>query len=114
MTSGKLSLGALVAALGVAASWLCCLPLAVGIVGAGAAGLGAFLTPLRPYLNGLTLAFLGLAFFQVYGPQSRPGADCECRKRLFRRRLIVWATAVIALLLMTFSSWASWLIYWTL
>ncbi|MCI0419897.1 MAG: hypothetical protein L0312_11850, partial [Acidobacteria bacterium] len=73
-----LSLAAILPALGVSLTWFCCLPLAAGALGAGFAAVGASLGPLRPYLTGVAVALLGLAFYQAYKPQS---AECAPGKR---------------------------------
>ncbi len=65
--------GALLAAgLSSACCWI---PLLLSGASAGALGLGTALEPFRPYLIGLTFAFLGMAFYFTYRPQRAP-ADC--------------------------------------
>jgi mercuric ion transport protein len=108
--------GALGAAGTVAATILCCLPFATGILGAGMAAVGARVSPFHPYVAVLSLGLLGYAFYQVY----RPGAiacvaeRCDVPASLRYRRLTVWITMVIVVLLLTASWWANWVIYWTL
>ncbi len=53
----------------------CWIPLLLSGASAGAVELGATLEPFRPYLIGLTFAFLGMAFYFTYRPQ-RAHADC--------------------------------------
>jgi MerR family transcriptional regulator, mercuric resistance operon regulatory protein len=75
-----LSLAAILPALGASLTWFCCLPLAVGTLGAGFAAAGASLAPLRPYLTVVSIALLGLAFYQAYKPrmaECAPGKSCE-------------------------------------
>lgn len=93
-------LAAIVAA--VAASSCCILPLILGVASAGTVGLGAALAPYRPYLIGLTLLLLGVAFYFTYRPQ-KAGCDadgCETAKTVRTRRFsraILWAVAVFTL-----------------
>jgi hypothetical protein len=107
--------GALLPALAASLSWFCCLPLALGFLGAGAAAFGARVAPLRPYLLGLTGLLLALAFYQAYKPVAcTPGTTCEVPLgRKWQRRLL-WVIALLALALATVPYWASWVIYWLL
>lgn len=52
----------------IAASACCILPALLGVASAGTLGLGATLTPYRPYLMGLTVLLLGVAFYFTYRP----------------------------------------------
>jgi hypothetical protein len=71
MTGAARSRWAEVGALGtagtVAATIFCCLPFATGVIGSGAAALGARFAPFQPYLTALSLASLGYAFYQATG-----------------------------------------------
>lgn len=98
---GSLFAGVLAA---IGASVCCVGPLVLlmlGIGGAWVANLTA-LEPLRPWLIGATLLFLGLAFRRLYlQPQvCEPGAPCAEPIVLKRQRWIFWivALAVLALL----------------
>src|SRR6476659_4727796 len=83
-----LSAGALVSALGVFASWLCCLfPLALGALGMGASALGSRLEPFRPYLLALTAVFLGAGFYQAYKRSPQSCADDKICARPKGRRI---------------------------
>lgn len=95
--------GAVLAA--IAASACCVGPfvlLLLGVSGAWIGGLSA-LEPFRPYLTGLTLAMLGLAFYRVYrAPRTAcaPGRPCATRGYGRRTKVTLWisAAAVLGLL----------------
>ena len=102
-----LNAGAVLAALG--ASLCCILPVAVAVLGVGSAALGAKLEPFRPWLAGLTVIFLGFAFYQAYKPvECEPGEACAVPSRR-RHRLALWMVAVVAVALMAFPYYSSWL-----
>ncbi len=112
-----LSLAAILPALGVSLSWFCCLPIAVGALGAGFAAAGASLAPLRPYLTVAAVALLGLAFYQAYKPQKAecaPVKSCGTGVSRTRQRALLWIIAAITLILLTTGDWSSWIIYWSL
>lgn len=68
-------LGVVVAA--IAASACCILPLLLGAASAGTVGLGAAITPYRPYFIALTVLLLGAAFYFTYRPE-KAGGKMEC------------------------------------
>ena len=103
-------IGAVLEALGSAASWFCCLPFVIGALGAGTAA--TWLGSARPYMNGLTVVLLGLAFFQAYRPAARCCKEDEPRRR--RHRMVLWGSTVIAATFLATPYWASWVIYWSL
>ena len=108
-------LGALTSAGTVAATILCCLPFATGIIGAGVAAVGARLVPVQPYLVTLSLGLLAYSFHQAYRRDATCDGDgCDAPTSLRRRRITLWFVTVIVFGLLTVSWWASWLIYWTL
>jgi mercuric ion transport protein len=112
-----LSLAAMLPALGVSLTWFCCLPLALGALGAGAVALGTTLAPLRPYFTGLAVVFLGLAFYQTYRPRKAecaPGQSCAVQSSRMRQQLILWVITGLTVALLTVGEWSSWVIYWTL
>lgn len=96
-------LGAATAAVG--ASVCCVVPLVLvlmGISGAWIANLTA-LDAWRPWFSATTLVCLGWAFWTLYRPASRCGADGACIDpvQLRRRRSWLWiATGLIAMLLL--------------
>ena len=113
-----LGTGALVSALGVFASWLCCLfPLALGTLGMGASALGAKVEPFRPYLVVLTFVFLGAGFYQVY---KRPAQSCEdgkiCATPSGRRlqRTMLWVVTILAAIFLLAPYWAGIYAQWGL
>lgn len=111
----KLGLGAGLSAFGVALTWFCCLPLALGGLGLGAAALGAALTPIRPWFSGAALLLLAGAFYQKYRkPACRPGEACEVASNHLRQQLILWTIGAVTLAMLTVDRWASWIIYWFL
>jgi mercuric ion transport protein len=102
-TKGSLFAGVL-AALGASA---CCagplILLLLGISGSWTARLIAF-EPYSPYLTGLTLLFMGAAFFNLYGRQRdcAPGDACAVDRVRRNQRRLFWAIAVPVVLLLTF------------
>ena len=80
----------LVAMLSSVATISCCLPLGfAAALGAGAAS--AFFTTLRPWLLGLSVALLGLGFWQQHRAKQ-----CVVRGRLLGR-VLLWAAVVVVL-----------------
>nr|WP_018926343.1 mercuric transporter MerT family protein [Pseudomonas umsongensis] len=98
--TGKSSLFA--SALAAIGASVCCVGplvlLSLGIGGAWVANLTA-LEPYRPIFIGLTLLFLGLAFYRLYRvPQTCPsGSSCSASHTLKRQRFIFWLVAVLLL-----------------
>lgn len=103
-------IGAVLAA--VAASICCILPVAVAVLGVGSAALGTQLEPFRPYLTGLTVTLLGVAFYHAYRPrrECQPGETCAVPANRRRQRLLVWAIAVVSLVLLTFPYYVNWIL----
>ncbi|MGH9409759.1 MAG: mercuric transporter MerT family protein [Vicinamibacterales bacterium] len=107
--------GALTTAGTVAATILCCLPFATGIVGATLAAVGARFEPIRPYLIAISVGLLGYAFYAAYTRASTcAGESCDAPTTGRAPRVVVWLVAAIVVLLLTASWWANWVIYWTL
>ena len=80
----------LVAMLSSVATISCCLPLGfAAALGAGAAS--AFFTTLRPWLLGLSVALLGLGFWQQHRAKQ-----CAVRRRLLGS-VLLWAALVVVL-----------------
>ena len=85
----------------IAASICCVGPfvlLALGVSGAWIASLTA-LEPYRPAFIGLTVLFLGLAFYRLYlvRPACLPGSACANPHSLRHQRLAFWITTILAL-----------------
>ena len=103
-----LGAGAVLAAFG--ASLCCTLPIAVALLGVGSAALGAKLAPFRPWLAGLTVVFLGVAFYQAYKPvECELGEACAIPVSRWRHRIVVWIVALVALALIALPYYVSWL-----
>jgi mercuric ion transport protein len=101
--------GAVLAAFG--ASLCCILPVAVAVLGVGSAALGAKLEPLRPWLAGLTVLLLGFAFYRAYRPvECAPDEACAVPASRRRTRLVLWLVTAVALALMAFPYYVSWLV----
>src|SRR5262245_14229392 len=108
-------LGALTSAGTVAATLLCCLPFATGIMSAGLAAAGARLAPFRPSLGVLSLAMLAYAFYHAYRPDPPCASkQCDDPSSLRIRRAVLWVVAVVVIVFLTASWWANWVIYWSL
>jgi len=72
--------------------------LALGVSGAWIGSLAA-LEPYRPIFIGLTLLFLGLAFYRLYlaRPSCSPESACANPRTLKRQRVAFWIVAVLVL-----------------
>jgi mercuric ion transport protein len=81
---------------------ICCVGplvlLALGISGAWIGSLTA-LEPYRPIFIGLTLLFLGFAFYRLYlaRPACAPESACANPRTLKRQRLVFWIVTVLVL-----------------
>src|SRR6516164_8688117 len=81
---------------------ICCVGplvlLALGISGAWIGSLTA-LEPYRPILIGLTLLFLGFAFYRLYlaRPSCSPESACANPRTLKRQRVAFWIVTVLVL-----------------
>ena len=107
--------GALTSAGTVAATILCCLPFATGIIGASVAALGARFVRFQPYLIGVSLSLLAYSFYQAYRRDATCAADgCDVPKSVRRRRITLWFVSIVVVGFLTANWWASWLIYWSL
>jgi len=97
-------IGGLLAGIGASA---CCvgpfLLLSLGISGSWIGNLTA-MTTYRPYLIGLTLVFLGLAFRKLYlAPKSHAaGSACALPDTLKKQRIVFWIVSVFILVMVTF------------
>src|SRR6516165_58560 len=72
--------------------------LALGISGAWISSLTA-LEPYRPIFIGLTLLFLGFAFYRLFlvRPACSPESGCANPRTLKRQRLVFWIVTVLVL-----------------
>lgn len=108
-------IGALSAAGTVAATILCCVPFATGLLGAVLAAFGARVAPFQPYLTAASLGLLGYAFYQAYRRDPAcPAGACDRPSSLRRRRIVLWIVSVVVVALLTGEWWANWVIYWSL
>lgn len=103
-----LGAGAVVTAIG--ASLCCILPVAVALLGVGSAALAAKLEPLRPWMTGATVLILGFAFYRAYRPERcAPGETCAVPASRRRQRIALWLVTGVAMALLTFPYYVSWL-----
>lgn len=115
MRSRWSELGALTSAGTVAATVLCCLPFATGIVGASVAAVGARFVAFQSYFVAVSLGLLAYSFYQAYRRDPTCVGDaCDVPRTVRRRRITVWVVTVAVVGLLTVNWWASWLIYWAL
>lgn len=98
---------------GLAASACCIGPLVLVALGVGgaAAGLIAFVAPLRPVLIGLALLFLGFAAYRLfYLPKvCAPGTACADPRTLRNQRLLFIGTVIVVAALVAFPWYAIYL-----
>lgn len=101
----------------VAASICCIGPIAAATLGLTSLGALARFESLRPWFTALTLGFLSLAFFLSYGRRRStecvPGSLCDAHgEERIRRvsRTVLWAAALIVLVVLTFPIWANWIL----
>ena len=120
MRDAKLSAGgAVVSAFGAAASWLCCLPFALGALGTAGTAVSHFLGPIQPFIAGLSVLLIGVAFVQTYRPVKET-ADCaldgECSSPIRRagHKRFLWIAAAFTLALVSVPYWLNWVIFWSL
>jgi mercuric ion transport protein len=73
--------------------------------------------PLRPLFAAITVALLAAAFYMTYRKPSAeacaPDSVCETRgsDRIQRmNRIVLWIAATIALIVLTFPTWSTWLL----
>jgi len=108
-------IGALSTAGTVAATILCCVPFATGLLGAALAAFGARVAPFQPYLTAASLGLLGYAFYQAYRRDPAcPAGACDRPSSLRRRRIVLWIVSAVVVALLTAEWWANWVIYWSL
>ncbi len=111
-----LSKGTLLASIvaAIAASTCCLGPLVLLTLGVSGSWIGSLsaMAPFRPYLMGLTLLLLGLAFRKLYRtPQScAVDAPCASPANLRRQRVIFWVATVAVLSIMAFPWYGPWLL----
>lgn len=107
----KLALAAIGGALGASA---CCIgPVVFSLLGAGALGAASVeLEPYRPWFIGLTVLFVGVAFYGAYRPSQAEACEASvCTPRSRRTaKVLVWIVAVVAAMLVAFPYYVGWLV----
>ncbi|MBI4280592.1 mercury transporter MerT [Candidatus Uhrbacteria bacterium] len=77
----------------------CALPLLLLGLGVGSAGLATALAPFRPYMIGITVLLLGIAFYTVYGCKQTCEGEGVCDVKSIRRtKILLWAATGLVLL----------------
>ena len=94
---------------------LCCIgPVLFVTLGVGA-GLASTFEPVRPLFTVLTVAFLAVGFYVVYGRRpSAAAADttsalaesCVVPRVRTRDKVVLWLATAVALVLLTFPQWS--------
>ncbi len=111
---GKTALAALGAVVAAFVSALCCIgPLLAVAVGVSGTGLAGTFEPLRPYLLGGALAFLGLGHYALYREERNacgPGKLCADPTVRRRMKIVLWGATVLAVILGTFPYWSVWVL----
>lgn len=82
---------------------LCCIgPIAIAVLGLGSAGLFVTIGEYRSYIMGVTLIFLGLAFFFTYRKREVVCEDgtCKIQKPSRLNQITVWFSAVVVAVLL--------------
>ncbi len=103
-----LSKGTLIGSIiaGIAASTCCIGPLVLLTLGVSGSWIGnlSAMEPFRPYLIGVTLILLGLAFRKLYlVPQAcAVDAPCSTSSNLRKQRITFWIVSVFVLIVMSF------------
>ena len=81
------------AAFSAVSTLVCCLPSGIALA-AGAAGLGAVIEPVRPWLMALSIALLVLGFLQLY----RSNRACQRRSPVSIALFLISAIVVLGVL----------------
>lgn len=104
MTTKTKSYGGLAILTAVAASLCCITPVLAFVAGIGGmASTFSWLEPFRPYLIGLTVAFLGLAWYQKLKTSKATDCHCDDEKTSFlQTKLFLGIITVFAFLMFAF------------
>lgn len=97
----------------VAAAICCAGPLVAVALGLSGAGLATTFEPWRPYFIGATLFSLGAGFFVLNREERKacqPGSLCASPLSRRRMRWLLWLATGVAVPLLTFSWWSSFII----
>lgn len=106
---GWLAAGGVIGA--VLASACCVLPLLFVMLGVSGAWIGNLtaLEPLKPYVAGVALLFIGLGFREVYvkaAPVCVDGSWCARPHSAVLTKTVLWLSTVLVLLALTTNWWA--------
>ncbi len=88
------------------ASSLCCIAPIIAMFGgvAGAASTFSWVEPARPFLIGISIIALGLAFYQAY--KTKPVDDCNCevpaKKSFLNSKSFLWSVTILSILMFSF------------
>lgn len=77
---------------------ICCIgPIVLAVLGVGGAGLFSKFANLRPYLIGITVVFLGLAFYLTYKKRKVKCEDgtCKIRRGPKWNKIAIWVATVL-------------------
>jgi mercuric ion transport protein len=84
---------------------LCCIgPVVVALIGVGSIGVFAAFEPLRPYLIGLTVVLLALAFYLTYRKREVICEDGSCKIESAGKwnKIAVWLATLVAAVAIAF------------
>jgi hypothetical protein len=99
---------------GALAASACCLgPVVFSLLGAGALGAASVkLEPYRPWLIGLTVLLVSMAFYGAYRPnQTEACHDGVCTPQTRRTaKMLAWIIAAVAALLIAFPHYVGWFV----
>lgn len=99
-------------ALSAIAASLCCITPVIALL-AGSSSIAsnfAWIEPARPYLIGLSIAVLGLAWYIKINPSKNSNVDCNCettkKASFLQSKTFLTIVTVFAILMMTFPMYA--------
>lgn len=84
---------------------LCCIgPIVLAVLGVGGAGLFSKFASLRPYLMGMTVVFLSLAFYFTYRKRKIRCEDGSCKIRRAPKwnKIALWAATIFVVFFLAF------------
>ena len=93
------------------ASSLCCIAPLLALLGgvAGTASTFSWIEPARPFLIGISVIALGLAFYQAYKP--KPVDDCNCevpeKKSFLNSKGFLWSITILSILMFSFPHYSN-------
>ncbi len=84
---------------------ICCIgPIVLAVLGVGGAGLFSKFANLRPYLIGITVVFLGLAFYFTYRKRKVKCEDgtCKIRRAPKWNKIALWVVTILVVFFLAF------------